>query len=242
MLANAGGRLDEVSQLTHGDHAQDDLAVADTLNAFTDQAAQASDLLLADYDQTGNQSSVDQLRAFTARSLDELTGLESLVPVDARDELMHAAQVLISIDDATQQACPSCDSGGITRIPPIFTPASASTQNPFSTHQTTGDHGRHRHGSRGGTGSPNLPAVGQGALPPGSVTDPITGGGSGDGVPPTGSPTDPITSLTDGLTGGGSQPTSSPDVPGVKDTVKDVKNDVGQILDGATGSVDDVLP
>jgi hypothetical protein len=31
-------------------------------------------------------------------------------------------------------------------------------------------------------------------------------------------------------------------MPGVKDTVKDVKNDVGQILDGTTDTVDGALP
>jgi len=242
MLANAGDRLDEATQLSHGDRAQDDLAVADTLNDFTDQAAQASDLLLGDYQQTGNQASIDQLRAFTARSLDQLTALESVVPADARDELMHAAQVLITIDDATHQACPSCDGGGITQIPPVFTPASAATGNPFTTSQPAAHHGRHRHGSKAGDGTPNLPSVGQGPLPPGSVTDPVTGGTTGGGDQSGSSPTDPITSLTDGLTGGGSQPTSSPDVPGVKNTVKDVTNDVGQILDGATGTVQDTLP
>ena len=244
VLAHANDRLDEVTRLTSGDHPEDDLVVADTLNDFTDQAAQASDLLLGDYDETGNQASIDELRAFTKNSLDELTALESVVPADARDELMHAAQVLISIDDATHQACPSCG-GGITQIPPVFTPTSASTENPFSTQQALGGHGRHRHdGSKGGHGgNPSLPILGQGVLPPGSVTDPITGGSGGPtgGTPP-GSPTDPITSLTDGLTGGGSQPTSSPDVPGVKDTVKDVKNDVGQILEGTTDTVDGTLP
>ena len=256
LLDSAGGRLDEVTALTSGDHAGDDLVVADTLNDFTDQAAQASDLLLAEYDQTGDQAAVERLRDFTAHSLDQLKALESVVPTDARDELMHAAQVLIAIDDAAQQACPSCAGSGITRIPPVFAPA-AATQIPFSVQPAGTDHGTRHQGATGQGGTPHLPSVSQGSLPPGSVTDPVTGGGTGG---PSGgrsgdSPTDPITSLTNGLTGGGSGSTT--DVPGVKDTVKGVKDGVGEILggvdgvtggatsgvtDGVTGGVTDTLP
>ena len=47
---------------------------------------------------------------------------------------------------------------------------------------------------------------------------------------------DPIGSLTEGLTGGGSG-SGQPSVPDVGGTVDDVTNGVGQLLDDATGSV-----
>ena len=48
-----------------------------------------------------------------------LTQLEALLPEEARDELMYAAQVLGEIDAAAGQACPSCG-GGIAQIPPVL--------------------------------------------------------------------------------------------------------------------------
>lgn len=235
LLDNAGGRLDEVAELSRGGDLQDNLVIADTLNDFTDQAAEASDLLLADYAQSGDQDSIDQLRAFTASSLDQLTELEQLVPPEARDELMHAAQVVIAIDTAAQQACPSCD-GGVTKIPPMFTTSSASFEVPTGHRAKDGKGGRH-HGSKQHDGSgTDLPSVDAGDLPPGSVLDPTQSGGDQSGPQPGDVTKDPIHSLTDGLTGGGS---GQPGVPDVGGTVDDVTNGVGQLLDDATGTVTD---
>ena len=51
-----------------------------------------------------------------------LVTLEDLVPGPARDELLHAAQVLTQIDAEARQACPAC-SGGIDEIPKILADA-----------------------------------------------------------------------------------------------------------------------
>ena len=235
LLDNASGRLDEATELSRGGDLQDNVVIADTLNDFTDQAAEASDLLLADYAQTGDQDSIDELRAFTASSLDQLTELEQLVPAEARDELMHAAQVVIAIDTAAQQACPSCD-GGVTRIPPMFTASATSFEVPTGHQAKDGKGGRH-HGSQqhGDTGT-ELPSVDAGDLPPGSVLDPAQGGTGGQSGPSGDATNDPIGSLTEGLTGGGSG-SGQPSVPDVGGTVDDVTNGVGQLLDDATGSV-----
>ena len=125
LLASASGRLDEVSALSEDPDSRDTLAIADTLNVFTDQATQASDLLLSDYAQTGQQASISELRDFTADSLAQLTTLEPLVPEAAQDELVRAAQVVYQIDAAAQRACPACAGAGVTEIPPIFAPTSA---------------------------------------------------------------------------------------------------------------------
>jgi hypothetical protein len=241
MLANARGRLDEVSELSRGGDLGDDLAIADTLNDFTDQAAQASDLLIADYQQSGDEASVEELRDFTATSLDQLTELEEVVPDPARDELMHAAQVLISIDTAAQQACPACDDGGITRIPPMFSPAS-SVSDLVSSAQGEGQH--QADGGDGKRGDqqqdePSLPVVGELELPPGSLLNP--GDGTQSGQQP-GTPDDPVGSLTDDLTGGGSEPTSNPQLPDVDGTVDDVTDGVGDLLDSTTDTVTGQLP
>ena len=70
LLANASGRLDEVTELSAQGDLADNVAIASTLNTFTEQTTAASDLLLADYDATGNEASIDELRTFTADSMD----------------------------------------------------------------------------------------------------------------------------------------------------------------------------
>ncbi|MFB9313153.1 DUF5667 domain-containing protein [Nocardioides plantarum] len=107
MLDNASGRLDEVDELSRsGD--QDSDTISRTLRDFSDQAADASDVLLGDYEQTGQPSSVAELRTFTATSLDVLQRLESLVPAQVRPVLDRAAAVLDEIDRRARALCPAC--------------------------------------------------------------------------------------------------------------------------------------
>ncbi|MBB6627398.1 hypothetical protein H5V45_08700 [Nocardioides sp. KIGAM211] len=235
LLANATGRLDEVGELSRGGDLQDTPAIADTLNAFTDQATQASDLLLNDYAQTGDQTSIADLRDFTSESLDQLTILEALVPEEARDELMHAANVVFQIDAAARQACPTCGGAGITEVPNVFAPVSSGTTGAEASPtlaQTPGTQGKK--GKKSSSDHPTVPDVDGGSLPPGSVIDP--GDGSGDGTAPPSDPSggtqDPIESLTNGLTGGGgSAPTSNPSLPL---PTSDVTDGVGDVVDGVT--------
>lgn len=117
ILANARGRLDEIDKLTReGDSNASDIAT--TLNTFASQADEASDLLLADYAQTGDESSINELRDFTVSSIASLAALEAVIPANAEDALLHATQVLFDIDAATVQACPTCLGEGLTEIPP----------------------------------------------------------------------------------------------------------------------------
>jgi hypothetical protein len=115
LLENASGRLEEVDQLSR--EGDDALTISETLHTFTDQASEASDLLLSDYAETGKKDSVEQLRDFTAESMKTLTSLESLVPEDARASLIRAAQTLTQIDQDALTACPSCGADLITQIP-----------------------------------------------------------------------------------------------------------------------------
>jgi hypothetical protein len=108
MLDSASGRLDEAGELSRSGRLEDSPAVAETLNDFSAQSTEASDLLLADYAANGDQATLDELHSFTADSLAQLTELESVVPLDARDELLHAAQVLGQIDAEIQRVCPGC--------------------------------------------------------------------------------------------------------------------------------------
>ncbi|MEJ7833751.1 MAG: DUF5667 domain-containing protein [Nocardioides sp.] len=119
MLANASGRLDELDELSRGSDRADAATIADTLYAFTEQATEASNLLLAAYQQDGQATSIEELRAFTADSMVALTDLEEVVPVEARPALLEAAQVLEQIDAQARYACPACSTQPLTEIPAL---------------------------------------------------------------------------------------------------------------------------
>ena len=115
LLENASGRLDEVDQLSR--ESDDGDTIAATLQTFTEQASEASELLLKDYAETGKKDSVEELRSFTADSMAALTALEALVPTEARASLIQAAQTLTQIDQQALIACPTCGPSVITQIP-----------------------------------------------------------------------------------------------------------------------------
>jgi hypothetical protein len=119
ILANATGRLDEVDALTRDPDA-DAQTVSQTLEAFADQATEASELLIADYETTGSEDSINDLRDFASDSIQTLAGLEALIPAAAETALLDAAKVLFQIDTAAADLCPVCASLGITDIPPVL--------------------------------------------------------------------------------------------------------------------------
>ncbi len=234
MLTNATGRLDEISALSREGELKDDVAIAPTLNTFTEQATEASDLLLSDYTATGHESSIAELRDFTAASMATLTDLESAVPADARDELLHAARVLQQIDAEAEQTCPTCGGAGITDLPPIL----ASYTTFGSTGATAGDTPTQtgNKNTKGDEKDPLIPDTDTGSLPPGSVLNPPSDSGTSTDTDqqtpdqPSDAPSNPLSDLTDGLIGGGdSQPTSNdppslplPGLPTVEDTLEDL--------------------
>ena len=111
LLAHATGRLEEAEALTRSDHADDSLAVSETLNTFTEQASAASDLVLASYETGGRTTSVEQLRVFTTDSMSLLRDLERAVPESARPALIEAAQVVTRIDASAAVLCPELRPG-----------------------------------------------------------------------------------------------------------------------------------
>jgi hypothetical protein len=244
LLANATDRLGEVSALSRGQDVPDPLVVADTLDAFADQAGDASDLLMDDYARHGRESLIRDLRDFDAASLARLTALEPLVPASARDELMDAARLLFEIDAAAQQACPTCGGVGIHEVPGAFAPvASGTTPVAVSSPTLQPRTGRPGGGStRSGTpGTPGAPgsSLPGGTLPPGSVS---TGGGGAATTQPA---EDSIGELAQTLTGA-ALPTAGP-TPGpgplgepgkaVKETTETVKDSIGSIVTDGPGDL-----
>jgi hypothetical protein len=233
VLASARDRLAEVSQLSAAGH--DSSQVAPTLDAFSAQASTASDLLFNDYAATGDQSSIAQVRDFTATSMTQLAQLQSAVPADALDELLHAATVLQAIEHLALQACPGCPGASVTTVPTVLTESSAPLPGlgPFDTSTTSGHpgstappHVRHHH-----SGGPDLPDVHADQLPPGSVNV----GTTGDSTTVT-APNDPIGGLTGGLTSGNSSTDTG------SDPTSTLLDAVGQAADTAGGVTGGGLP
>ena len=241
LLATASGRLDEVTALTSGGRADDGTAIAETLNAFTEQATEASDLLLTDYATTGHESSISDLRDFTAESMDTLAALEALIPADARDELLHAASMLTQIDLEAAQACPDCAGVGITEIPAILTSSAGfgSASSVATPVRETGTSGGSPQGGRKDhqqSEEPTVPETDGNPLPPGSVLNPDTDTDTSGGGEDEPADEDPITSLTNGLTGGDDQPASNDTtLPGVPEA-DDVTETVDETLDPVLGT------
>ena len=82
--------------------------VSQTLDAFTQEAIDGSDLLIADYQATGDQSSITSVRTFTAASMARLRMLQRAVPADSVDALLQAAQALDQVQQVAARACPTC--------------------------------------------------------------------------------------------------------------------------------------
>lgn len=238
LLSNAQDRLDELTKLTaRGD---DQAAMSQTLTDFTDQATQASDLLLADYAQSGHASSIAELRDFTATSLDSLADLAPQVDGDAHDALIHAASVLTQIDAAAERACPTCGGAGITDLPAILTQGGLVTPTPssvtlpggtFTSSNTAGAKDSTKDGkSDTKDGSIALPSGGSSTA---TTEDPLTGLGNavtgGDGS----------TSTSDGGSGGSllpALPGSSTDT-----STSDPLGDLGDAVDGTVSGIGDAL-
>ncbi|MBZ5739277.1 DUF5667 domain-containing protein [Nocardioides mangrovi] len=236
MLGNASSRLDEARQLS--ERQDDEGRVAESLTAFADQATAAADLLLADYEDHGRDSSIRALREFAATSLTELEDLEPMIPYDARDELLAAAATLTRIDSDAASQCGACDAAPLATLSPalageqVAAPTIASSQVVAERHQGSGKH--HQHGTK-------LPNVGSSDLGgPGSVSDPSAG------TSPTADPstvTDPLTSLANGLTGGATggkdSSASTPRIPVVSDVGDAVGALLGGVVDSLTGQSSD---
>jgi hypothetical protein len=116
ILGNASDRLDEVGKLTRRDDPDAEL-IASTLDAFSDQATEAGDLLMSDYEQHGNEASIEGLHGFTVESINVLSALEEEIPAAAEDSLLNAAHAILTLDAAADNVCPTCSDVGITEVP-----------------------------------------------------------------------------------------------------------------------------
>jgi hypothetical protein len=234
VLDSAGTRLDEAEQLSH-EHA-DPARVTDALDAFTQEATDGSDLLVEDYQSTGDRSSITTLRTFTATSMARLEVLQSQVPPSSYDALLRAAQTLDQVQQRALQVCPSCDGPVIGSIPGVLAGVG----------QTTTDSGRfsvpRSHHRSPASSTPRLPDVAGETMPPASVTEPEPSPSTAASEPPvTGDVQHTVKHLTRGLTH-----THKTDLGStVTDTTHRLLDTVDQVagtLDDTVGGLHTVLP
>ncbi|MEJ7794380.1 MAG: hypothetical protein WKF50_02430, partial [Nocardioides sp.] len=177
-----------------------------------------------------------------------LAQLEALLPEEAQDELVYAAEVLGDIDAAAGQACPSCR-GGITQIPPMLYSAGQVAENPVVVVVPAPLVEKGRPSTDGGPKSNDDKGPKQDDGPeddePEDDGDPLTGptiapdpGDAGTDAGTGDDPTNPLEVLTDPVTGqgggqtsdGGGQTSNGGGLPGVPE------------VDDVIDSVDDSLP
>ncbi len=240
LLANARGRLAEIDELTRSENGQDLVAIEDTLEAFADQATEASDLLLADYAETGAETSIVELQDFTAQSMATLEDLSAILPAAAQQALVSAGELLAEIAQTTVSMCPTCTGEQISRIPRFLVQAAedvvGTLLNPTSTTPVAGAPAATTPAAppKGGTGprqpasppasaTPDSPAI----LQPPAGSD---GGGKGDDGK---GDDEPLGGLGDGtLLGGTGGDTGTPaSGPGTDNPVTELTDPVLELVD-----------
>ncbi|WP_300643982.1 DUF5667 domain-containing protein [Nocardioides sp.] len=226
LLAIARGRLAEVDELTRSEQGQDIVAIEETLADFAVQTTEASDLLLADYAETGSEASIKDLQDFTAQSLAALEDLSAVLPSVAQEALVQAGELLAQIAQTALSLCPLCGGEQIGRIPSFLVQAVEETLGTLVSPATGGTTAADGGESTRPSGKPSgKPSAGAGeadqptATPSGpSLLDPpastggdgggTSGGGTSGGGTGGGKDDEPLGGLGDLL--GGGTPASGP--------------------------------
>lgn len=237
LLDNAGTRLQEAQQLTR-DHA-DPARVNQALDAFTAQAVSGSDLLVSDYEATGDRSSITSLRTFTVSSMSRLDDLQSAVPSQSLGSLLQAAQALDQVQRTTVETCAVCRGPVLSSVPSVLTQATQATVDAWN---VAAPAPRGQQVQQGPDGGPLLPHI-KGQLPPASVTNPDDTGLVQDPSPTLPTAQDvqhTVQHLTQGLTDALQNDVASTvtdTASNLLDAVGEVGNQVAQTLDDTVGGL-----
>lgn len=230
LLDNAGTRLDEAQELSS--EQADPARVSDALDAFAEQASSGADLLVADYEATGDESSMTTLREFTASSMVRLEALQSVVPPQSLDDLLQAARVLDQVQQISVHTCASCPGPLATTAPTVLTQAAQAATASWQVVAPPRGH----HANAPGNGQPQLPQVPP-HLPPASVTDPDQTAVTDPELPTDGEVQHTLRHLTDGLIGNQQNDVAST----VTDTTNNLLDAVGQVGNQVAGTLDDTV-
>jgi len=236
VLGDASTRLDEAQQLSR--IQADPQRVSEALDSFTQQTIAGSDLLVSDYEATGDRSSISSLRTFTATSMARLDELQGEVPPQSLSSLLRAAQAVDQAQQTAVHTCDACRGPAITSMPSVL---AQTTQATVDSWQVAVPRPRHtgRHLAQGDDGGPVLPHIRSGSLPPASVTDPSDSPASNGGQAPTATDVaNTVQHLTDGLTGGHQDDVAST----VADTAANLLDAVGQVGNTVADTVNGLVP
>ncbi len=225
LLNQANDRLGEVETLLSSGSLTATPQIPGTLEDFTRQAQQGSDLLMASFEETQDPQTIVSVREFTAHGITLLQDLARTAPPEAQDELAAAALALGDIDRNASDLCGSC-AGDLPalEVPGIFLAAAEvdralqvvdgrflelDNSHPFIVDR------------RVRAASEDLADT---AVPSESPSPTASPTGSGSEVLP------------------GDTEVASGDQDVVKKTKKTVDDTVGQITDGLSGVVSTILP
>ncbi|GHJ59331.1 hypothetical protein NOK12_18490 [Nocardioides sp. OK12] len=256
LLSHAAGRLAEVDALSRDEQGQDLVAIENTLIAFTDQTSEASQVLIGDYAETGDETSIVELQQFTVESMGALEDLSAVLPATAQEVLVTAGTLLAEIDQTTQQLCPTCPGTTIGQVPAFLvnaaeallgdlvtpTPAPEAAGSQRDPGKGGRQPGKGANGANGSGSAPSTSTPGTVALPtPPPSPAPGAGNGSQQGGT-TGSNQGPLGPITDNVPGTGT-PTGGAGGNGgsgaLSGPVEDIVDGVNGLVEGIT---DPLLP
>ncbi|CAN5499423.1 hypothetical protein BH11ACT8_BH11ACT8_00490 [soil metagenome] len=226
MLDNASGRLVEVDELSRADD-QDARVISQTLQDFVDQASEASGLLLGDFADTGHSGSIEELRSFTAESIQALEQLQGVVPSEVRASLIKATEAVRRIDEQAQSACPACSDLPLTSMPDFAVKKIAPMLGDLVERSTEAVVAPPRTPTKPDTTPPSEP-VGQPA--PDTTTPPSASAGG---------TTDPVIPQAPG-TGGNGKPGHGP-LDDITTGAGSSDDPVGELISGTGQVVDDLV-
>ena len=118
LLAQANNRLVEVQGLF--DSSGNLTQVPATIDDFTRQALEASDVLIKEYETSQDEAVIVELRQFARDNLIELQELSKTADTEYQDELATAAEALTAIDARARAICSSCAEDLDTLVMPTY--------------------------------------------------------------------------------------------------------------------------
>lgn len=232
LLAHAEQRLAEVEALS--ERGDDDLAdeISSTLQDFSAQTNQATSAAIDEFETSGDDRSLQDVRTFAGESMGHLTELGDRLPDEIRPALITAAQTVRQVDSAAQQVCPTCAGGTVTELPEFATRALTDILSGASDEAVAAE--------RAAQQQPPAPRHDQPRKNVKTGNGDNQQGGEDDTVLPdtddaTDLPDDPIDDLTDGLLGGDKDGGKKSDKKDDGGLVGDVVEGVGGLLGGLLG-------
>ena len=218
LLSQADNRLVEVQGLMS--EPDGSAHVPATIERFTAQAVEGSDLLLESFEESQDPAVIEELRGFTAEALPVLQELAKVAPPEFQDELARAAAALTEIDQRASEACTAClPELPALRMPEMFLTATEVARAMEAMQRTSA-----------GNSHPALP--GSPAEKPGKgakrgTAEPVDGQSQQPGPP--------------GLPGV-PQGVDTKTPPRLDDVVDGVRGATGGLLDDVDKTVDELLP